>query len=357
MITEEELLKEIKKGVEDCRTLHYVIIDSTVCKDSNINIAEELLSDKNLAWLEPQDGVYVINTHLLSHFINYFDNLFGLIQKLVNCGYVVNSLRFGRVMSQRKFNFEDKPEDSLVRIAIVTMFSNKAFVEYWKTFLRETCLPENIIVDVILGDNSDDNKIRDLLYDVMSQCGRKYNNYYICDLGKSYQIKEGEHYLAIDKHVHVAVNYSELLREPSLHYDYILKIEDDMEPPNDGFQKLYKHMKNLKKQKKKVACVAGYYPQKLNPLTTCISMQPELWGKIPRVDEMQPRLIRVEMQGGGFALYNCKALQEVLPYKLTYKLPHGNYYMTGWDGTIGEEWAEDGWEQYVDGSMYCEHNF
>jgi hypothetical protein len=95
----------------------------------------------------------------------------------------------------------------------------------------------------------------------------------------------------------------------------------------------------------------------MDPSTACIAMQPEIWGKIPKIKDMQPRLIRVEMQGGGFALYNCKAMQEVLPYRLTFKTPHNNYYMTGWDGSIGEYWSNNGWEQYVDGSLYCEHHF
>lgn len=358
MISDEEILIEIRKNVEECSTSHFVIVDSSVCKECIDEITDETLNAKNLAWIEPEEGVYVINVHYLSHFKKYFDNLFGLLQKLVNCGYLVSSKRFGKILPQDKFDFDPKSEDdSIIRIGIITMFSNKAYVECWKKFLRETYLPEDVIVDIILGDNCDDNKIRDLLYDVMDQCGRKYNDYHIIDLGKSYKSKPNEHYLEIDKHKHVAVNYSELLREPAAYYDYLLKIEDDMEPPNDGIRRLYNLMKNFKKQKRKVACVAGYYRQKLDPETTCISMQPEIWGKIPKVNEMQPRLIRVEMQGGGFALYNCQALREVLPYKLTFKLPNNNYYMTGWDGTIGEEWSDGGWEQYVDGTLFCEHHF
>jgi hypothetical protein len=65
----------------------------------------------------------------------------------------------------------------------------------------------------------------------------------------------------------------------------------------------------------------------------------------------------VEMQGGGFTLYRASALREVLPYRLTFKKPHGNAYMTGWDGTIGETWSNNGWEQWCDGSMYCIHHF
>jgi hypothetical protein len=103
--------------------------------------------------------------------------------------------------------------------------------------------------------------------------------------------------------------------------------------------------------------VAGFYPQKLDPNTACISMQPNIWGKIPKLNEIPKKIFQVEMQGGGFALYNCRALQEVLPYKLTFKIPSGHYYMTGWDGTVGEEWSNNGWRQFCDGNLFCKHYF
>jgi hypothetical protein len=237
------------------------------------------------------------------------------------------------------------------------MFSDKDIIDSWSEFLKTCEIPDGMSVDVILGDNSGRSTVKELYNKVKNENDVKFKDYHLIDLGDPFKVQKDDYYLAEDKHAHVAVKYSELLREPSNYYDYILKIEDDMGPSSDGLARLYKHMKAFEKKRKKVACVAGYYKQKFNPELPCLSMQPEIWGKTPKLKDIQPRLIRVEMQGGGFSLYNCKALQEVLPYRLVFKNINNNFYMTGWDGYIGEEWYYNDWEQYCDGSLYCEHYF
>lgn len=353
MITEDELLKEIIENVDKCKTEHLAIVDSLVCTDLE-EIPAEILNSNQLIWAEPQAGVYVVNTHYISHFKKHFTSLRQTLQESVNNGYLVKSERFEDIVPENKFKFKDK---DTTHIAIITMFSNKDIVPCYAEFLQQMTIPAGVSVDVILGDNSGRDTVKNLFNEIVAQNKDKFKDYHLVDLGLPYVIHEDEHYLAEDKHMHVALKYSELLREPSQHYDYILKIEDDMGPPSDGLERLYAHMKSFERKKRKVACVAGYYRQKLNPDLPCLSMQPEIWGKIPKMTEMQPRLIRVEMQGGGFALYSCKAYREVLPYRLVFKNAYGNFYMTGWDGYIGEEWADTGWEQYCDGTMCCEHYF
>lgn len=353
MITEEELLQEVVENVDKCKTEHLAIVDSAVCADLK-EIPLDTLKSNKLIWFEPQEGVYVVNTHRIGHFKKHFTSLRQTLQESVNNGYELKSERFKGIVPENKFKF--KAKDS-IHIAIITMFSNKDIVPCYAEFLQQMTIPPGVSVDVILGDNSGRDTVKNLFNQIVAQNKDKFKDYHLVDLGLPYVIHEDEHYLAEDKHMHVAIKYSELLREPSQHYDYILKIEDDMGPPNDGLERLYKQMKSFEKKKRKVACVAGYYKQKLNPELPCLSMQPEIWGKIPKMTEMQPRLIRVEMQGGGFALYSCKAYREVLPYRLVFKNAYGNFYMTGWDGYIGEEWSNSGWEQYCDGTMYCEHYF
>lgn len=354
MITEDELLAEIAMNFDKCKTKHLAIVDSSVCVGSVAEVPEELLDAKKLAWVEPQEGVYIVHTHYLLHFKKSLTSLRTLLQDLVNNGYEVRSQRFKDTVPEPKFKFKDKDP---VHIAVITMFSNKDIVPCYAEFLQQMTIPAGVSVDVILGDNSGRDTVKNLFDEVVAQNKDKFKDYHLIDLGLPYIIQEDEHYLAEDKHAHVATKYSDLLREPAQHYDYILKIEDDMGPPSDGLERLYAHMKSFERKKRKVACVAGYYKQKHNPELPCLSMQPEIWGKMPRMEEMQPRLIRVEMQGGGFALYSCKALHEVLPYRLVFKNAYGNFYMTGWDGFIGEEWSNTSWEQYCDGAMYCEHYF
>jgi hypothetical protein len=353
MITEEKLLSALHTAIDDTTTEHIKLVDSSVWRDGAAPEVE-LPTDRRAIWTEPYPGIYIINVNGVRHFKKQFGSIQELFKKAVAANYTINSLAFDVPSKPRLFNFKSTEKTS---VAIITMFSPKASRDCWLEFIKNVQFPDDVEVDVILGDNSGNTNVKNLQVQLKSELSLKYRDIHILDLGDPYEVKPEDHYLEMHKHAHVAVNYSILLQEPSKHFDYILKIEDDMEPPEDGFVRLYEQIKNLEKQKKKVACVGGYYRQKLDPSTPCLSMQPFIWGKTPKIEDMQPRLIRVEMQGGGFSLYNCKALQEVLPYRLTFKRPHGNFYMTGWDGSIGEEWSASGWEQYCDGTLFCKHHF
>jgi hypothetical protein len=237
------------------------------------------------------------------------------------------------------------------------MFSPKGLRNYWEQFLIDTLLPDDVCVDVVFGDNtaSDDVKVWfDGFKDRMSE---KYHKVYRVDLGTAHSSQDDINYLEANKHAHIARTYSKFIGQLVDHYDYILTVEDDMEPTPDGLLRLYTHMKTLKSNNPKIASVAGYYPQKMDPTTACISMQPKVWGKIPKIKNIKPKLFRVEMQGGGFTLYNTEALKKVLPYRLVFKTLSGNFYMTGWDGYIGEGWSKLGWRQYCDGSILCNHHY
>lgn len=353
MICEEKLLQTLLTSIDNVDTEYVKIVDSLLWE--SVAVPEvELPTDKRVLWSEAIAGIHIVNINAVRHFKKYLYSIASLFEHAVAAGYSVQSQTFNIPVPSKMFTFADKAK---VHVAIVTMFSPKAFKDHWYSFVKNMLIPEGVVVDIILGDNSGGSQVKDLHAKLTEELVSKYQNIYIANLGEAHSIQSTDHYLEMHKHAHVAVNYSKLLKEPAAQYDYILKIEDDMEPPDNGFAKLYEAMKTLERRKRKVACVAGYYRQKMDPYTPCLSMQPEIWGKIPKIADMQPRLLRVEMQGGGFALYSCKALVEVLPYKLTFKKPNGNFYMTGWDGTIGEEWSNNGWEQYCDGSLYCMHHF
>lgn len=353
MITEEKLLSVLTEAIDSSNTEHVKLVDSCVWAEGTAPEVK-LPKDRRVLWTEPFPGIYIVNIDSLRHFKKQLTSLQSLFQTASLAHYTIDSLRFDVPNKSKLFNFKSTEKSS---VAIITMFSPKASKDCWFDFIKNADLPAELEVDIILGDNSGGGAVKSLQQRLVSELSGKYRDIHIIDLGEPYEIKPEDHYLEMHKHAHVAVGYSRLLKEPAEHYDYILKIEDDMEPPNDGFIRLYNQMKKLEAKKKKVSCIAGYYRQKLDPYTPCLSMQPEIWGKTPLIADMQPRLFRVEMQGGGFALYSCKALLEVLPYKLTFKRPNGNFYMTGWDGSIGEEWTDNGWEQYCDGSLYCAHHF
>ena len=381
MIKQDALLMAIKKAMFTTTTRHLILVDKKTFK-GNVNSINKLftkhrvsqyrhpftkkimryewdepsMTDK-VAWFEPVKGVYIIDMSILIHFQNYLDDsVEHLLQNIVNTGFFVKSIRFGKVKKKNTLNIKKINKNDSIKIAIFAMFSSKGLIEHWERFLLRTKLPQNAVVDVIVGDNTGYQLLQEPYKRYKLYLKGKYNNFYYTELDNPHIIKPGDHYLEIKKHAHVAVIYSKALIDMVDHYDYILKIEDDIEPPDDGLIRLCEHMDRLISKGRKVASVGGYYPQKIDPDTICVSLQPEIWGKVPKVAEMQSRLFRVEMQGGGFTFYNAKALKEVLPYRLTFKRPHGNAYMTGWDGTIGEKWSEKGWEQYCDGSMYCLHH-
>lgn len=356
MISEQELLKKIADKFARPQELtdFFAVIDRDIWGETNPEIQEP--TDRTLVWSEPLDGVYLINMSLMIMFKTKLFSISELFREIVDCTFKVESKRFNVPSRVREVDYSSEKTEK-TKIAVVSMFSPKAFINYWEQFLIDAVLPDNTVIDIILGDNSGTNVFKDWFATLSTKAKPKYRNTYITDLGVPHKLEDDSHYLETNKHAHVARTYSKFLYDIVDHYDYILKIEDDMEPPADGLVRLFKHMKNFEKNRKKVAAVAGCYPQKFDPTTICVSMQPEIWGKIPKVQDVQPRLFRVEMQGGGFTLYSAKALKEVLPYRLVFKKPHGNYYMTGWDGYIGEEWSNTGWEQHADGSIMCNHHF
>ena len=380
MIREDSLLMKIKDSLTTVSTKHLIIVDTDVCRRPNagkkyvkrkITQHRDILTRRvirkdwlqpvgianNMAWFEPERGVYIIDLSIIMHFRKYLDNTVKeLLQEMVNVGFKVKSIRYGRFFKQPVLKIKTPTTEKKHKMALVVMFSPKGMVAHWERFLLRSEIPQNVEIDVIMGDNSGSRMMEESYLKYKLNLKQKYNNFYYCDLGPPHTGKEGDHYLEISKHAHVAATYSKLLTPLVDKYDYILKLEDDVEPPDDGISRLYKHMIVFESMKK-IAAVGGYYPQKINPDTICVSLQPEIWGKVPRISEMQPRLFRVEMQGGGFTLYKASALKEVLPYKLTFKKPRGNAYMTGWDGTMGETLSEAGWEQYCDGTLYCLHHF
>jgi hypothetical protein len=355
IISEEELLKKISVCFNRPKDLtkFYAVIDPEIWKNEKPKL--DLPKDKDLVWSEPLDGVYLINLPLMNMFKPKLSSVDELFKEIVDCGFKIDSKRFS-VPSKSKLvdivKVTDKPS-----LAIVCMFSPKGFVTYWEQFLIDTLLPEDVVVDIVVGDNTNKEEFKTWFEGFKERMSEKYRSIHRVDLGVPHKAEDDMHCIETNRHAHVARTYSKLLSQIVDSYDYILTVEDDMEPTQDGLVLLYEHIKNLEDNNIKAASVAGCYPQKMDPTTVCISLQPKVWGKIPKVKNVKPKLFRVEMQGGGFTLYDTRAIKKVLPYRLVFKTLSGNFYMTGWDGYIGEEWSKIGWKQYCDGSVMCNHHF
>ena len=351
MSYESRLIKALWTNVDKVLTKHITLVDSrfySLAEVPEISIP----SDKNLLWSEPFDGLYLVDVNIARYFKDTCSSIEELFKEAVLTGYRVESKTF-KVPSKVKYIEEIK--SIFPRIAILTLFSSKAKTRIYEKVVSSLDLPYGVVVDLVLGDNSGIGISKSVAEALRNNA--KYARINIIPLGAPYNSAPDEEYLKPEKHAHVAVLYSKALSGIVDCYDYILKIEDDMEPPADGFTRLYKQMKQCQESGEQVACVAGYYRQKICPAIPCFSLNKEIWGGAPRIENVPDNLFKVEMQGGGFALYNTKALKEVLPYRLTYKTINNNYYMTGWDGTIGEAWSNTEWSQYCDGSLYCEHHF
>jgi hypothetical protein len=355
IISEEDILRKIAVCFNRPKdlTVFFAVVDPEVWKDGPPKF--KLPKDKDLIWSEPVDGVYLINLPLMSMFKPKLTSVEELFKEIVDCGFKIESKRFSVPAKSRLVDIK-KTKDKL-SIAIVCMFSPKGFVAYWEQYLIDAQLPENVSVDVVVGDNTNKEEFKNWFDGFKERMSEKYNAVYRVDLGAPHRAEEDMNYVETNRHAHVARTYSKFLSQLVDSYDYILTVEDDMEPTQDGLVLLYEHIKTLEDKNIKAAAVAGYYPQKMDPNTACISLQPKVWGKIPKIKNVKPRLFKVEMQGGGFTLYDTRAIKKVLPYRLVFKTLNGNFYMTGWDGYIGEEWSKLGWKQYCDGSILCNHHF
>lgn len=351
MSTDKKLIAALWSNVDKVSTEHITLVDSRFFTPEEVpEIA--IPKDRNLLWSEPLEGLYLVDVNIARYFRDTCNSVEELFREAVQAGYVVRSKAF-RVPLRLRYI---PPVKSISpRIAVLTLFSSKAKTKIWQSSIDSMELPYNTTVDLVLGDNSG-TAITDSIAIAAGKLG-KYSRVHTIPLGNPYVGVPGEEYLKPEKHAHVAILYSKALTEIVDSYEYILKIEDDVEPPIAGFVRLFEQMKRLENADERVACVAGYYRQKISPDIPCFSLDKEIWGGAPRIDRVPDKLFKVEMQGGGFSLYNAKALKEVLPYRLTYKTVKNSYYMTGWDGTIGEVWSYTGWSQYCDGTLYCEHHF
>lgn len=354
MLTEQTILAYISDKIDNFiaegykkAQKHYFSFNkngSLTLPDVNINPL--------LVFHEVEDGIFTVNLFILIHFTAYLTSLSILFEKLILCGYQVNTKSFKHFIFDYTSSIPNIAPKS--NIAIVTMFSPVADLKIWETAINKIKF-SHTVPDIIIGDNTSYKLTTELsMFEVP---GRLQNHTQLINLDYGYDVLATDDYLNIKKHAHIAQKYSELLYYVHKKYDYIIMLEDDVIPPEGGALSLYNTLSTFELSGMNIACVAGCYPQKADPTTICVSMQPEIWGKIPKIDKLQPRLFRVEMQGGGFALYKCSALAAILPLTLTIKYPHKNYYMTGWDGTMGEKWSETGWLQYCDGSVFCKHIF
>lgn len=355
IISEEEILKKISVCFNRPKdlTVFFAVVDPEVWKEKTPKF--KLPKDKDLVWSEPVAGVYLINLPLMSMFKPKLTSVDELFKEIIDCGFKIESKRFSVPAKSKLVDIKkttDKPS-----IAVVSMFSPKGFVTYWEQYLIDTQLPEDVSVDVVVGDNTNKEEFKVWFDGFKERMSEKYNGVYRVDLGAPHRAEDDMNLVETNRHAHVARTYSKFLSQLVDSYDYILTVEDDMEPTQDGLVLLYEHIKTLEDNNIKAASVAGYYPQKMDPNTACISLQPKVWGKIPKIKNVKPRLFKVEMQGGGFTLYDTRAIKKVLPYRLVFKTLNGNFYMTGWDGYIGEEWSKLGWKQYCDGSILCKHHF
>jgi hypothetical protein len=349
MSYESRLIKALWDNVDKVLTKHITLVDSRFYSLDEVPEVS-VPSDKNLLWSEPFDGLYLIDVNIARYFRDTCNSVEELFKEAVLTGYRVESKSFKVPLKVKDIK---KIKSIFPRIAILTLFSSKAKTRIYEKVVDSLDLPYGVVVDLVLGDNSGIEISKNIVEEFRNTA--KYARINIIPLGAPYNSAPGEDYLKPEKHAHVAVLYSKALSGIVDSYDYILKIEDDVEPPADGFVRLYEQMKRREELGEKVACVAGYYKQKICPSIPCFSLNKEIWGGAPRIENVPKELFKVEMQGGGFALYSAKAIKEVLPYRLTYKTIKNSYYMTGWDGTIGEVWANSGWLQYCDGTLYCEH--
>jgi len=354
MLTELTILSRISEKIND-----FIKCSYTNHQDKYFSFNEngplvlaDAVAEPLLVFNEPEENFFTVNIFILMHFTAYLTSLSILFEKLILSGYHINTKTYNHlVINCTLLRKSIVPKSN---IAIVTMFSPAANLKVWETAVSKINFTHTI-PDIIIGDNTGYKLTTELL--MFETSGRFKNHTQTINLDHGYDVLITDDYLNIKKHAHIAQKYSELLCFVHHKYDYIVMLEDDVIPPEGGALSLYNTLTAFEMNGAKVACVAGCYPQKSDPTTICVSMQPEIWGKIPTIDKLQPRLFRVEMQGGGFAIYNCTALASVLPLTLTIKYPHKNYYMTGWDGTMGEKWSETNWLQYCDGSVFCEHIF
>lgn len=348
---EQRIISALWDNIDKVLTKHITIADSKFYRPEEVPELD-IPEDNNLLWSEPLDGLYLVDVNIARYFRDSCSSVEELFREAVSAGYKVSSKTF---KVPAKVKYTEFAKSIFPRIAIVTLFSSKAKTEIWRKTADSLELPYRVVVDLVLGDNTGTDSTLDIVEDF--RAGYKYSEVYAIPLGEPYKSQPDDDYLKPEKHAHVAVLYSKVLTRIVDCYDYILKIEDDVEPPVDGFTRLYKQMKRQEESGEQVACIAGYYRQKICPDVPCFSLNKEIWGGAPRIESVSDKLFKVEMQGGGFALYNTKALKEVLPYRLTYKTIKNSYYMTGWDGTIGEIWSNAGWSQYCDGTLYCQHHF
>ena len=158
IISEEEILKKISVCFNRPKdlTVFFAVVDPEVWKEKTPKF--KLPKDKDLVWSEPVAGVYLINLPLMSMFKPKLTSVDELFKEIIDCGFKIESKRFSVPAKSKLVDIKkttDKPS-----IAVVSMFSPKGFVTYWEQYLIDTQLPEDVSVDVVVGDNTNKEEFK-----------------------------------------------------------------------------------------------------------------------------------------------------------------------------------------------------
>jgi hypothetical protein len=150
-----------------------------------------------------------------------------------------------------------------------------------------------------------------------------------------------------DRDRHIADLYAEIL--PTVTTDYLLIVEDDMEPPHNVLPALHAV---FAPGAKVGACVAKYRSP-TNPEACCAASATADWTQSPRMALLPACPVPVGFAGGGCTLYAGQALRAALP---VYRRAFGDVASLGWDAILSEHMRAAGYRAIVHGAVRAKHH-
>lgn len=232
--------------------------------------------------------------------------------------------------------------------AIVTLLAGRDnCFNSWKKWLLNSELPERTSLYVLNNCNKKrfKNKLNLAVLD-LNKSGR-FENIHICnDFSEPYT---SEDYWQA---VHVAKLYNRIL--PKITEDFVVFLEDDVEPPLTGLTSLIEKY-DIYGQ---VGAIAGIYASRTggNRIVGAFGKQHgglDYWHDIvTREDIKDKETLEVDFVAGGFTLYNNGLVQKSLPLIFDY---YQDKWASGWDSDISRKIRGMNKKLILNCKVLCKH--
>ena len=231
-------------------------------------------------------------------------------------------------------------------LAIITLLAGRELIFHkWVDFLNKAELPPKTALYVL--DNSGNEEFTQQAFDTCRHIlkSRRMTHLYFSSTGRPH-LAEGKDRNQIKmRHEHVARLYTSIF--PKIHEEFILTLEDDVEPPLDSIRKLGSEFGWYSPEK--IGAIAAAYPMAHIAGCVCAGTGSKNWGEAIRWQQLKDKPIEVGCVGGGCTMWANWAIRgQPINFWWDRKM--------GWDASLSAQIKKKGYRVLLHGGVRCQHH-